>query len=86
MRVGLLTRFMGYVGILGGVLFVIPILSPVPIVQAFWLIAVAALIFGRWPSGMPPAWEDGEAHKWPSAAEARERAAAEREARSNGGA
>ena len=69
MRVGLLTRFMGYVGILAGVLLVIPIFSPVPIVQLFWLAALAALILGRWPgAGVPPAWADGEAHPWPTAA------------------
>jgi hypothetical protein len=80
MRVGLLTRFMGILGVIVGVLFVIPIGSPVPVVQAFWLIALAVLIAGRWPAGQPPAWASGEAEPWPSAQEVRERAAAEREA------
>ncbi|MDQ6914313.1 MAG: hypothetical protein M3155_00705 [Actinomycetota bacterium] len=74
MRVGLLTRFMGVLGIIVGVLFVIPIGSPVPVVQAFWLGALAYLLSGRWPNGVPPAWETGKAEPWPSAQEMRERA------------
>lgn len=84
MRVGLLTKFVGWIGILAGVMVVLPVFSPVPIIQALWLTAVAGLVYGRWPGGLPPAWEDGEAHPWPTAAEMRERAAAERDARSNG--
>jgi len=72
MRVGLLTKFMGVLGIIVGVLFVIPIGSPLPIVQAFWLGAVAYLISGRWPSGVPLAWETGLAQPWPSQQELRE--------------
>ena len=79
MRVGLLTRFMGILGIIVGVLFVIPIGSPVPVVQAFWLIAVAVLFAGRWPAGQPPAWTSGKAEPWPSPQELRDRAAAEGE-------
>lgn len=77
MRVGLLTRFMGYIGIFAGVLLVIPIFSPVPVIQLFWLAALAALLLGRWPNGVPPAWLDGEAHPWPSAAQARAAAKAD---------
>jgi hypothetical protein len=73
MRVGLLTRFMGVLGIIVGVLFVIPIGSPVPVVQAFWLGALAYLLSGRWPNGVPPAWDTGKAEPWPSAQEMRER-------------
>src|SRR5581483_6291748 len=54
MRVGLLTRFMGYLGIFTGVLVLFPIGSPVPVVQGFWLLAVGYLISGRWPTGIPP--------------------------------
>jgi hypothetical protein len=78
MRAGLLTRFMGILGIIVGVLFVIPIGSPLPIVQTFWLLAAAVLIAGRWPNGVPPAWHAGVAVPWPSQQdlrEARERAA-----------
>jgi hypothetical protein len=79
MRVGLLTRFMGVLGIICGALIVLPILSPLPIVQTFWLGAMALLLLGRWPNGVPPAWKTGEAQPWPSQQEvrdARRRAAA----------
>jgi hypothetical protein len=72
MRVGLLTRFMGYLGIFTGILVLFPIGSPVPVVQGFWLLALAYLFSGRWPNGVPPAWRSGRAEKWPSSAELRE--------------
>jgi hypothetical protein len=71
LRVGLLTRFMGYLGIFAGVLVIIPIGSPVPVVEGFWLFALAYLFSGRWPSGVPPAWRTGSAERWPSSAELR---------------
>jgi len=66
MRVGLLTRFLGYLGIIAGVLTIIP-LVPIPIVAAYWLLALAYLFSGRWPSGVPPAWSTGRAEPWPKA-------------------
>jgi hypothetical protein len=78
MRVGLLTRFMGYLGIFTGVLVLFPIGSPVPIVQGFWLVALAYLFSGRWPSGVPPAWQTGQAERWPSSQELREQRMAAR--------
>jgi hypothetical protein len=65
MRVGLLTRFMGILGVVSGVLFVIPLAS-LPVIQAFWLGALGMLILGRWPNGVPPAWQTGRAEPWPS--------------------
>ena len=70
MRAGLLTRFMGYIGIITGVLFVIP-LGPLPVIQAFWLIALAFLLFGRWPNPLP-AWHTGRAEPWPTQQQLRE--------------
>ncbi len=70
MRVGLLTRFMGYLGIIAGVLTIIPIV-PIPIVSAYWLLALAYLFSGRWPSGVPPAWSSGRAEPWPKTQRAR---------------
>ncbi len=70
MRQGLLTRFMGYLGIFAGVLVLFQI-TQIPVVQAFWLLAVAYLISGRWPTGLPPAWVSGRAEPWPSSAEMR---------------
>lgn len=65
MRVGLLTRFMGYLGIFAGVL-VLFVITPIPVVQSYWLIAIGYLISGRWPTGIPPAWSSGQAEPWPS--------------------
>jgi hypothetical protein len=70
MRVGLLTRFLGYLGIIAGVLTIIP-LVPIPIVEAYWLLAVAYLLSGRWPSGVPPAWSSGRPEPWPSSQQLR---------------
>jgi len=72
MRVGLLTRFMGILGVIGAVLAVLPIGTPVPIVQAFWLGALGYLFSGRWPNGVPPAWVTGEAQPWPTQMQLRE--------------
>jgi hypothetical protein len=66
MRSGLLTRFMGVLGIITGALLVFPIGSPLPIVQCFWLFVLGLVFLGRWPGGRPPAWEGSEAMPWPS--------------------
>ena len=67
MRAGLLSRFMGVLGVILGGLFVIP-LAPVPIVQLFWVLALGALFLGFWPgAGRGPAWETGEPEPWPAA-------------------
>lgn len=84
MRVGLLTRFMGYLGVIAAALFVLP-LVPLPIVQIFWLGALAALIWGGLRQVRePPAWRLGEAVPWPSAAEVREQRVRAAEARRGG--
>jgi hypothetical protein len=70
MRVGLLTRFVGYLGIFAGVLVLFQI-TQIPVVQAYWLAALVALLLGRWPSGMPPAWRSGKAEPWPSSQQQR---------------
>lgn len=64
MRAGLLSRFMGILGIVLGALLVLPIV-PQSLVQLFWLGALAALVLDRWPNGRGPAWETGEATPWP---------------------
>ena len=69
MRAGLLSRFMGILGIIIGALNVLPLLGELPIVQLFWFGALGVLFLGRWPGGRGPAWESGEAEPWPSAAE-----------------
>jgi chromate transport protein ChrA len=85
MRTGLLTRFLGYLGVISGVLFVFAFV-PIPIVQVYWLGALALLFLGRMPSGTPPAWEQGEAVPWPTTAELRDQRVREAEARRGGGA
>jgi len=70
MRVGLLTQFMGIIGIIVGALYVFQV-GPAPILQAFWLLALVPLFLHRWPNGTPPAWTRGVAVPWPTAAERR---------------
>jgi hypothetical protein len=80
MRTGLLTRFLGVLGAIVGALILLgPISgSPTFIVQAFWLAMTGALLLGRWPTGVPPAWSTGEAAPWPSQQELREQREAQR--------
>ncbi|MGH3991948.1 MAG: hypothetical protein ACRDSN_05725, partial [Pseudonocardiaceae bacterium] len=57
-RAGLLSPFMGILGVIAGVLLVLPLVPGVPVViQAFWLGALGMLFLGRWPGGRGPAWE-----------------------------
>ena len=75
MRTGLLTRFMGALGMVTGVFQIIQVGASLPLVQTFWLAALALLFAGRRPGGDPPAWSTGRAEPWPSGrqpAEARE--------------
>jgi hypothetical protein len=65
MRVGLLSRVLGYIGVFAAIVTILP-LFPAPVILWFWLGALAALISGRWPGGRPPAWETGEAQPWPA--------------------
>ena len=72
-RVGLLTPFMGILGVVAGALIVfrgqLPGLATV--LQAFWLGALGSLLLGRWPGGRGPAWASGKAEPWPTAAQRR---------------
>ena len=80
MRAGLLSRFMGILGIIAGMLVVIPIL-PGAFIQLFWIVALGMLFLGRWPNGRGPAWDVVEPIPWPTAADvaAARKAAEERE-------
>jgi membrane protein YqaA with SNARE-associated domain len=80
MRAGLLTRFLGVLGIIVGAL---PILGQFlglasPLIQVFWLGAVGFVILGRTKTPLP-AWEKGIAVPWPTQQQQREQR--EREAR-----
>jgi hypothetical protein len=72
LRAGLLTRWMGILGIFTGVLIFLPIGgATLEVVPAFWMVAMGILFGGRWPNGDPPAWAAGEARPWPSQAQLR---------------
>ena len=78
MRVGLLTRFMGVLGVIVGVA-VAPIL-PIDqqgIIRVFWLAALGVLFLGRWRN-TPKAWVTGEAEPWPTQQQLREQREAAR--------
>jgi hypothetical protein len=73
MRTGLLTRWVGVLGIFSGVLIFLPIGgATLEVVPAFWLVAMGLLCAERWPNGDPPAWSSGEARPWPTRAALRE--------------
>jgi hypothetical protein len=70
-RVGLLTPFMGILGVIAGALVVFQLTGISSVIQAFWLGALGMLLLGRWPGGRGPAWESGQPEPWPSAAQRR---------------
>ena len=72
MRVGLLTRWVGALGIFTGVLIFYPIGGALlEVVPAFWMVAIGMLYAEHWPGGDPPAWTSGEARPWPTRADQR---------------
>jgi hypothetical protein len=71
MRAGLLTRFLGVLGVISGVIWVVP-LDPLGLVRALWLIFLGFLILGRSPGGVPAAWQTGRAEPWPTQQQIRE--------------
>ena len=76
-RVGLLSSFIGILGIIVGVLLFVPLFGRPPVLAYFWAIALGFLFLDRWPQGRGPAWESGEAIPWPTAAQLREQQQAE---------
>lgn len=68
MRVGLLTRFMGTLGMAIGIGFII--FGPVgPLALGLYILAISLLIAGWWRGPLPPAWAAGEAIPWPKSGE-----------------
>jgi hypothetical protein len=66
LRVGLVPRWMGILGIFTGLLIFLPIGgAELQVVPAFWMVMVGILFVGKWPNGEPPAWAAGEARPWP---------------------
>ena len=67
MRVGLLTRLWGALGMaLGAASFVIATFF---FLTLLWFVYLAFLLVGRIPGGRSPAWETGEAIPWPTPGE-----------------
>ena len=61
MRVGLLTRFFGTLGMAIGVAVLF-----IGLFGLFlWVLALGLVVLDRWPGGRPPAWAAGEAVPWP---------------------
>ena len=78
MRVGLINRWMGVLGIFTAILIFVPLGgATLEVIPAFWLVAMGILYIGKWPNGQPPAWESGEARPWPSRAQMRAEARGE---------
>jgi hypothetical protein len=65
MRVGLLTRFLGTLGMAVGVASLL--FGPVFLI--LFALALGFLFLGLVPGGKPPAWEAGEAIPWPAPGE-----------------
>jgi len=67
LRVGLLVRWMAFLGMFTGLLIVLPIGgAELQVVPAFWLVMMGILYAGKWPNAEPPAWKAGEARPWPT--------------------
>ena len=67
MRAGLLSRFLGVLGIIAGALSVL--FGGAGVIVAFWLGATGLIFMNRWPGGRGPAWEVVESIPWPTAAD-----------------
>jgi hypothetical protein len=81
LRVGLLPRWMGFLGMFTGLLIFLPIGgAELQVVPALWMVMMGVLYASRWPGGDLPAWSSGEARPWPSGAQVR----AERQAARSG--
>jgi hypothetical protein len=75
LRVGLLPRWMGILGMFTGLLIFLPIGgAELQVIPSIWMVMVGILFIGRWPNAEPPAWAAGEARPWPSRAAAAGRA------------
>lgn len=66
MRVGLLTRFWGSLGMALGAVSFFPVFFQFAML---WFVYLGLLIVGRVPGGRPPAWQRGEAVPWPTPGE-----------------
>src|SRR5580692_7310026 len=68
MRVGLVPRWMGFLGVFTALLIFLPDISAeLQVIPSFWMVMMGILLLGRWPkpTGDPPAWAAGVAIPWP---------------------
>jgi hypothetical protein len=66
LRVGLLPRWMGILGVFVSLLIFIPDISAeLQVIPAFWMVMMGILLMERWPNADPPAWAAGVAMPWP---------------------
>lgn len=79
MNVGLLTRLLGFLGVMVAALVILP-LDPQGFLRGFWFVALGFLLLGKWSGGRPAAWETGTPQPWPTRAEMMEAAERAREA------
>jgi hypothetical protein len=63
MRVGLISRFWGALGMAFGLFLIIPLFPPVPGL-VLWFAVLGLMLLGLWPRPLPPAWAAGEAIPW----------------------
>jgi hypothetical protein len=78
MRVGLLTRFLGILGMICGGLAVFSQFV-FAFVATFWLVAIGLIFLGRPEATVPPSWRTGKAEPWPNQREVAESRRAARE-------
>jgi hypothetical protein len=70
LRVGLLPRWMSFLGMFSGLLILLPnVGATLQLIPAFWMVMMGLLCGARWPGGDPPAWASGEARPWPTRAQ-----------------
>jgi hypothetical protein len=70
LRVGLIPRWLGIVGMFTALLIFLPLGgAELQVVPAFWMVMVGMLFAQRWPKGDPAAWLAGEARPWPTRAQ-----------------
>ncbi|MGD1056718.1 MAG: hypothetical protein ABR992_04815 [Solirubrobacteraceae bacterium] len=88
MRVGLVPRWMGFLGVFTSLLIFLPDISAeLQVIPAFWMVMMGILLMGRWPkpTGDPPAWAAGVAIPWPPRGGGRVRGAQPAAAAAGGG-
>jgi hypothetical protein len=68
MRLGLLRRFWGALGMAFGLFLIIPLFPPIPGL-VLWFAITGLMLVGLWPSPLPPAWAAAEAIPWQSRAD-----------------